>query len=197
MLVACASLRRHKGVHLAIEALGRLPTHHVLWVTGDVADPMAREYVNELEALTARTGVAGRVHFIGARRDVHGVMAAADLVVVPSVWEEPFGLVAAEAQILGVPVIASSRGALPELMGAGRFGLVFEPDPAALAAAITRLAADAEQRAALARAAWTHAAAQYSYQRWSREVAAVLMEVAGAPLVTGDLGPAVARARSA
>jgi len=198
MLVACASLRRHKGVHLAIEALGRLPAHHVLWVTGDVADSMAREYVDELEALAARTGVAGRVHFIGARRDVHAVMAAADLVLVPSVWEEPFGLVAAEAQVLGVPVIASSRGALPELMGAGRFGLVFEPDdPAALAAAIARLAADAGERAALARTARTHAAARYSYQRWSREVAAVLTEVAGAPVVAGGLGHAVETARSA
>jgi glycosyltransferase involved in cell wall biosynthesis len=194
LLVACASLRPHKGVHLAIEALAALPPHVVLWVTGDVADPVARAYVGALRATAARLGVHDRVRFVGARRDVHVLMAAADAVLVPSTWDEPFGLVAAEAQLLGVPVIASSRGALPELLAGGRFGLVFDPArPGALAAAVSRLAQEPGLGERLAGAARSHAAERYGYARWSAEVARVLEEAArGGPRARPERGREVA-----
>lgn len=199
LLVACAALRRHKGVHVAVEALRHLPARFVLWATGDPADPAAREYVAALTAAAARAGVAPRLRLLGARRDVHRVMAAADAVLVPSIWDEPFGLVAAEAQLLGVPVIASDRGALPEIVGGGELGLVARAgDPAALAAAVTRLDADPALRARLTEAARREARARYGYARWSREVAAVLAEAAGAPAVTerpGSPSPGLAPSR--
>jgi glycosyltransferase involved in cell wall biosynthesis len=189
LLLPCAAVRRHKGVHLAVEALRRLPRNHVLWITGDPADAVAAGYVDELQKMADRAQVSDRVHFIGARRDVHRVMALADIVLVPSVWQEPFGLVAAEAQLLGVPVIASNRGALPELMGGGQLGIVFDAnDPAALAAAIDRMSRDAELRARISNAARIHAGHRYSCQRWNRELASVLGEVAGRHgLVGSDL----------
>ena len=152
LLLPCASIRAHKGVHVAIEALAHLPPAHVLWVTGDTEDVYAAAYVGELRRLAERLGVAGRVRFIGARKDVHRVMGAADVVVVPSVWDEPFGLVAAEAQLLGTPVIAARRGALPEVMDGGRAGLVFDGErPASLAEAALRLAGDPALRARICR----------------------------------------------
>ncbi len=173
-LVACASLRRHKGVHLAVAALGHLPAHHVLWVTGDPSDPGARPYLAELEAEAARTGVSDRVTFLGARRDIHRVMALADAVLVPSTWEEPFGLVAAEAQLVGVPVVVSRRGALPEIVRGGELGLVFDPaDAKGLAACVARLASS-DERHRLADAARRHATEHYGYDRWARQVSAVL-----------------------
>lgn len=61
-------------------------------------------------------------------------------IVVPSLWFETFGLVAAEAMSLGIPVIVSRGGALEELVTEGRDGLVVEPgDAGALAAAMTTL----------------------------------------------------------
>lgn len=178
-LVACAALRPHKGVHLAVQALRHLPANHVLWVTGDPGDPGARGYVAELRKAAAEAGAEERLWLLGARRDVHRVMSHADVVVVPSVWEEPFGLVAAEAQLLGVPVIASRRGALPELVRYGELGLVFDPeDPRALAAAVLRLAEDPAERARLAEAARRQAPRRYGCERWCDEVVAVLRGVA-------------------
>lgn len=176
LLLPCASLRPHKGVHLAVEALKELPADHVLWVTGDTADAVAAQYLAELRRLAAELKVGERVHFIGARRDVHAVMRAADAVLVPTVSEEPFGLVAAEAQLLGVPVVGSMRGALPEILGEGA-GALFEPgQPRALAAAVAAVTGDAVLRRRLVDAARSRAERLFSYDRWSREVAAVLIE---------------------
>jgi glycosyltransferase involved in cell wall biosynthesis len=194
-LLACASIRPHKGVHLAVEALAELPASHVLWVTGDRADPLAAGYVAALERTAARLGVSDRVRLLGRRPDVHRVMAAADAVVVPSVWEEPFGLVAAEAQLAGVPVVVSRRGALPEIAADGALGVVFDAgEPRALAAALQRLAADPPARAAMAERARAAARRRYAYERWCREVADVLREAAGRGAAAG---PARGRAERA
>ena len=64
-------------------------------------------------------------------------MAGAAVVLCPSKWDEPFGLVAAEAQAAGTPVVGYRRGALPEVIVQGETGfLVDEGDEAAAAAAI-------------------------------------------------------------
>jgi glycosyltransferase involved in cell wall biosynthesis len=54
--------------------------------------------------------------WLGRRDDVHELMRAMDLVVVPSQWDEPFGLVAAEAMASGVPVLGTRRGGLTEVL---------------------------------------------------------------------------------
>lgn len=180
LLVPCASIRAHKGVHVAVQALRHLSPRHVLWITGDRGDPVAAGYVAELRALAARDGVAERVHFLGARTDVHQVMAEVDAVVVPSVWREPFGLVAAEAQLVGAPLIVADRGALPDIADGGRAGLVVRAeDPAALAAAVDRLDKDRVLRAGLVDVARRRAAERYGYERWRSQIAALLAEVAG------------------
>jgi glycosyltransferase involved in cell wall biosynthesis len=64
-------------------------------------------------------------------------MAAARAVVLPSAWEETFGLAAVEAMALGVAPVAAGHGAFPELITDGVDGVLFRPgDPAALAAAL-------------------------------------------------------------
>jgi glycosyltransferase involved in cell wall biosynthesis len=67
------------------------------------------------------------------------LMAGADAFVLPSHWEG-FGLTALEAMACGAPVIVSDRGALPEVVGDG--GLVTEPTPEALHAALRRVLDD-------------------------------------------------------
>jgi glycosyltransferase involved in cell wall biosynthesis len=51
-----------------------------------------------------------------------------DVLVVPSLWYEPLGLVIIEAYAHGVPVVASNRGGIPELVEEGRTGFLFDPD---------------------------------------------------------------------
>jgi UDP-glucose:(glucosyl)LPS alpha-1,2-glucosyltransferase len=78
-------------------------------------------------------------------------MARAAIVVVPSRWHEPFGLVALEAMASGAALICADRGGLREV--AGDAAIYVEPDdPAALAAAIRALADDPDRRTALAQA---------------------------------------------
>jgi UDP-glucose:tetrahydrobiopterin glucosyltransferase len=62
------------------------------------------------------------------RAELWQVMGRARAVLCPSKWEEPFGMVAAEAQATGTPVIAYRRGALPEIIVDGRTGYVVDTD---------------------------------------------------------------------
>jgi glycosyltransferase involved in cell wall biosynthesis len=86
-----------------------------------------------------------RVSFGGEVRheELPGVYEAADVLVAPSLWNEPFGLPVAEAMASGLPVVATRAGAFPELVEHERTGLLFERgDADGLAAAIVRLAND-------------------------------------------------------
>jgi glycosyltransferase involved in cell wall biosynthesis len=118
------------------------------------------------------------VHFLGFRRDIYSVMRIADVVCVPSVWHEAFGLVAAEAMALGKPVIVSNRGALPHVVHHGEAGIVFDPDrPQDLTAALRKLIAEPEYAKRLGAYGPSDVRRRFSYERWAREVAAVLQDV--------------------
>ncbi len=109
-----------------------------------------------LAALRPRAEAAG-VRLLGhlPHPEVMAAMARAAIVVVPSCWEEPFGLAALEAMANGAALIASARGGLPELVGEA--GMLAGPGPDALAAAMLRLTADPAARAALSAAGMVRA----------------------------------------
>jgi glycosyltransferase involved in cell wall biosynthesis len=89
-----------------------------------------------------------------ARGEVGAWWRAAAVAVVPSIWAEPYGMVAIEALTAGVPVIAHAVGALPELVTDGVDGLLVAPDdPLALRAALDRLIADENVRRRMGAAA--------------------------------------------
>lgn len=86
-----------------------------------------------LEALVDALGLREAVIFTGFRQDVEDILAALDLLVVPSL-SEGFGLTAVEAMALGKPVLATRVGGLPEIIDSGQNGLLALPgDPDALA----------------------------------------------------------------
>jgi len=96
--------------------------------------------------------VLGRVEFSGqlGRRELLDAYAAADAVVFPVRWSEPWGLVPLEAMARGRPVVATGRGGSAEYLHDEENCLLVEADdPAALACAIGRLAADPALRARL------------------------------------------------
>jgi glycosyltransferase involved in cell wall biosynthesis len=75
------------------------------------------------------------------------------MALVPSVWSEPFGLVALEAMSAGRPVIASRTGGLIDIVADGETGLLVQPgDPLALQQAIERLLADPDLRSRMGQA---------------------------------------------
>ena len=94
--------------------------------------------------------MADRVTFAGFVDDVAGVLAGADIAVHASVIPEPHGQVVVEAMAAGVPVIAAAAGGPAEIVTDGVDGVLVPPgDVAALANALTRLAADARLRTEL------------------------------------------------
>ncbi len=113
------------------------------------ADSPDTGFVRTIRAAAATAGV--RMSGYRDHPEVLAAMARAAIVVVPSRWPEPFGLVALEALASGAALICSDRGGLPEV--AGDAALYADPDhPEAIAAAIRSLAADPARRAALAEA---------------------------------------------
>ena len=91
------------------------------------------------------------------------LMARSRACVVPSQWEEPFGLVVAESMAAGVPSIAPAHGAFPELITDGVDGVLFPPgDTAALAAVFDDMASRPDRYGALGAAARTTFAARFS-----------------------------------
>ena len=98
-----------------------------------------------LSGLASELGISERVDFRGAMDNSTTLRAMREAwaVCVPSVWEEPFGLVALESQMNGVPVIASRCGGLAEIVTENSGGILVAPrDEKALAAAMVSICAD-------------------------------------------------------
>jgi glycosyltransferase involved in cell wall biosynthesis len=155
-----------------------------LWRTPDAAtEAEYRAYEAEVRAILQPAVLAGKAHELGIAppADVPGIYAASDVVVVPTVVEEAFGLVAAEALAAGKPVIASRVGGLPELITDANGLLVPPRDEGALHAAMAGLAADASLRDRL------HARARESVGRftWS-EATEALDRIYSAAAPTGE-----------
>ena len=141
LVVFAGRLEWEKGVHTLIEAMPRLRRRHRglrLVVAGQGSKAA------ELAQLARRKRVAGSVTFTGFLDggQVAGLLAAADVAVVPSRYE-PFGLAALEAAAAGAPMVAGDTGGLREFVRPGVTGLLFEPgDAAGLADAVSTLLRD-------------------------------------------------------
>lgn len=131
------SLSPHKGLHVAVEAMRVIdPSEASLRVWGDHA--AYPEYVESLK----RTAAGAAVFFEGKFREEEKehVFATMDVLLMPSVGLESFGLAAREAMMSGVPIIASAGGALSEMFEPGQGGdFVPAGDPLALRALLRRV----------------------------------------------------------
>ena len=109
---------------------------------------------------------------LGARADVPDLLAAADVVVMPSRWEGS-PLTAHEALFSGTPLVATAVGGLPELLGGGAAVLVPPEDPRALAEAVLRLLDDPAAATALGAAGRLRAAEWPTEDEAARRVVAL------------------------
>lgn len=103
-----------------------------------------------------------------------------DLLVVPSEFEEPFGMVAIEAMACGVPVLAARKGGLPEFVLPGKTGFLIEDlgDPERLAAQIEALLYRPDL-AEVCRAARAYVEAHHGWDRVARQTEALYAEILG------------------
>jgi glycosyltransferase involved in cell wall biosynthesis len=145
VLLALGRLHKNKGFDTLIDALVDLPEHY-LWLGG--AGPLEEELKQRVIALD----IDDRVRFLGWRNDIPSLFAAADVFVCSS-RHEPFGNIVIESWMHGVPIVAAASEGPTELIDDGVNGLLAPiEDSAALAGAISRLAADAGLAASLVEA---------------------------------------------
>ena len=163
LLVFVGRLEWEKGAHTLIDALPRL-RRRIPGVRAVVAGRGG--HADELQRQVRARRLGSVVDFVGwlPEPELHGLVAAADALVVPSLYE-PFGMVALEGAALGAPLVVARTGGLAEFVDDGATGRVFEPgDVESLADAVTEAIRDQEGSRHMAEAA--HRKAQESYG-WS------------------------------
>jgi glycosyltransferase involved in cell wall biosynthesis len=154
-VLTAARLDAQKGLPHLLEAAAGLPAARFV-VAGDGPERAA------LEAHARRLGLDGRLRFLGYRSDIPALLAACELVVLPSLFEgHPLALL--EAMAAGRPVVATAVGGVPEIVDHGVTGLLVPPaDSAALGAAIGALLADPARARAMGAAGRAKAEREFS-----------------------------------
>jgi glycosyltransferase involved in cell wall biosynthesis len=158
-----------KGVEVLLDAWARLGLtlgDGALLIAGEAAGPNRQVYEAHLRQLGGR---ADTVHWTGFRRDVSLFLQAADIVIMPSVWQEPFGRVVIEGMAGGVPEILTGDFA-PWLFDAG--------DAAALASLIGSLLSWRSQRPQLASACHLHVKQNFTLRHCVDGIERVLLDAA-------------------
>jgi glycosyltransferase involved in cell wall biosynthesis len=165
-LIFVGRLVSDKGANLLLDALKSLETKPRLTIVGDGPESAT------LQKQAADLQLQSQVEFVGSRAgaELAKLLRQHQVLVVPSIWQEPFGIVALEGIGCGCVVIGSAGGGLAEAIGP--CGVTFpNGDAAALASAIARLLADRDERERLRRNAPSHLA-----RFTPRHVAALYLE---------------------
>lgn len=188
-----AGVRRGETVFTLIGRINRWKGHSVFL---DAAERLANDS-GEAKFLIVGDSFAGQEHLTEAvNRRIESskvlrdrasrlpyapagdIYEASDVVVVPSIEPEPFGLVAAEAMAAGLPVIASRVGALPEIVEDGVNGLLVSPnDPGSLLAAMKRLQSSPSLRVEMGRRGRETFEERFRAGRYVEEFAGVYEEI--------------------
>lgn len=154
LVLAVGNLEKRKGHRILLEALRQVTAE---WPDAPwrllIAGGRGGVEQEPIEAFLREHGMERRVQVVLRREDVPDLQAAADLFVMPSLWEGlPLALL--EAMLAGKPIIASATSGIPEAIETGREGLLTPPgDSAALAGALSRLLRDPAERRRLGDAA--------------------------------------------
>lgn len=167
VLAVVAQLTPWKGQDDAIRALAELagseqPRYLLLVGSAKFAGSGTQyhnlAYERDLHALVEELGLADRVLFLGERADVPDVLAATDVLLLPS-WREAFGRIAIEAMAMAVPVVATEVGGPAEIVDDGVDGLLLPPrQPSRWASGLGPLLDDPSRRAEMGAAARARAA---------------------------------------
>lgn len=160
-----------KGIELLIsefKALGDIDAE--LWIAG-TGKPGYEESLKE-------AANDGRIRFLG-RVSPRDFYPKVDIVVVPSLWDEPLGMVVAEALSFGRPVVASGRGGIPEMIEHGKNGFLFEPGrPFELRGALAELCANEQLRRSMGQSARETSARFIDIGAWVRKYLDIYTSVA-------------------
>ena len=140
----------NKGAHIAVEAVKLLDQHYgfhdlTLTIVGGTSAPM---YVNQLKATIAEANLEVRIHFTGPlpREQLPKIYQEHDLLIFPSIWDEPFSITLLEAMASGLAIVGTDTGGSAEILRDGENALIFpKGDQMACARRIYELLQDSDQ----------------------------------------------------
>jgi glycosyltransferase involved in cell wall biosynthesis len=165
IILSVAMLIPEQGIQHLIHAAHILVyEYHML----DLCIVIAGEgpFREELNVLVNTLQLSEFVLFLGSRNDVDILVGAADVVAVPAIWAESFGLIIAEAMAGGRPVVASRIGGITELIKGGTNGLLVEPgDQRGLAEAILHMLNNVAYREQIVSAALSEVRERFDLSR--------------------------------
>lgn len=165
LIVCIGNIVERKGHIVLLRALAELEDRGETMPWQVAIAGAHRDGAPALRSLIAERGWESRVHLLGARDDVPDLLAAADILAMPSLWEG-LPLAILEAMFAGLPVVASRTSGIPEAVLHERTGLLVEPgQPAPLAAALHRLLADPALRLRMGEAGRQRAREEFSIAR--------------------------------
>lgn len=123
LILTVGRIVNDKGIHYLIRALPKINKNAKLVVIGD------GPALNDLKGLAKKLSVDSRVSFIGRlqHKYLEKQFRQSTLVVVPSIWPEPFGIVGIEAMSYGKPVVGFNLGGIPEWLENEKNGFLVEP----------------------------------------------------------------------
>jgi glycogen(starch) synthase len=165
-ILCLGRLVEDKGFDIALEAVSRLRQRIPSVMLTLAGDGPSR---SDLEQQAARLGIADIVRFTGwiDSEKIPALVNEASLVVVPSRWQEPFGLVALQAALMERPAVVTKVGGLPEVVIHNETGLLVTPeDSSALADAIASLLQEPKLAVQMGRTGKRRALAYFGWERY-------------------------------
>lgn len=181
-LLFLSNMTETKGPLVLIEALGRLRARGISFEATFAGAAHHREFLDRCLAEIRDRGLDRQVRCVGPTygEAKHRLLDEHDIFVLPT-YRDAFPLVALEAMQAGIPVVATTEGALPEIIEDGKTGLLVRPrDPEALARCLATLIADPELRSRIGAGGRARCLEKYSAAAFEHDLAAALTTITAA-----------------
>ncbi|UBF27738.1 glycosyltransferase family 4 protein [Kovacikia minuta CCNUW1] len=190
--IAYASLVMHyKGADVLVEALCLLHAVGIEFTATIAGNTLTPKFVEALQSLIESEGMQDRVTFPGvlSRQELSQLYKTHNVLAFPSRFQEPFGISQVEAMAAGLTLITSGTGGAGEIVEHGQDGLLFESEnPFDLADALSFLAANPTEWAAIAQRGQQKALTQFSQTRAVEQLEAVFQALTKERLKAKDKG---------
>ena len=179
-LLYAGQLVRHKGVHTAIEAMARLVNNRGIdQITLTLVGSGHPDYEAFLRDLVERERLHDFVTFHKpvSKDEMPAILQQFDILIFPSIYEEPLARITQEAMASGLVVVGTTTGGTPEILRDGETGFTFAPEDAdGLAEQVTRLIIDPDLCCRLAQAGRQTVLENFTLDKMVKEVEAYLVD---------------------